>query len=75
MPLAVVLALILIGVVQGREDRDATLRWEVWQLVGALVVVLCAALAPLVGLGIALALALGLLVRSRRGQEEADDLF
>ena len=80
LPLAVILALLLIGVVQGRENRYefAALRWEAWQLVGGfLVVILFAAhVAKLVALGVALVLTVAVLVvRKRHGQEQADDFF
>ena len=79
-PLAVILALLLIGVVQGRENRYefAALRWEAWQLAGGfLVLILFAAhVAKLVALGVALALAVAVLVvRKRRGHQQADDFF
>jgi O-antigen/teichoic acid export membrane protein len=79
LPLAVVLALILIGVVQGRENRYdfAALRWEAWQLVGGLVVLVlfAAHAAKVIALGIALLFAVAVLVRKRRTQGESDYYF
>ena len=79
LPLAVVLALILIGVVQGRENRYdfAALRWETWQLVGGffVVVLFAAHAARFVALGVALVLALALFVRKRRARRQVDDFF
>jgi hypothetical protein len=79
LPLAVILALILIGVVQGRENRYefAALRWEAWQLAGGfLVVVLFAAhVAKIVALAIALVLAVAVLVRRRRAEQHVDDFL
>ena len=79
LPLAVVLALILIGVVQGRDGKYdfAALRWEAWQLVaGLFVLVLFAAhTAKLTALGIALVLAIAVLVRKRRTHQESDYYF
>jgi uncharacterized membrane protein len=79
LPLAVVLALILLGVMQGREDKYdfAALRWEAWQLVGGffVVVLFAAHVAKIVALAVALVLALAVLVRKRRGQHHVDDFF
>ena len=79
LPLAVVLALILIGVVQGREDRYdfAALRWEAWQLVaGFIVLVLFAAhTARLIALCVALAFAVAVFVRKRLTRRESDYYF
>jgi hypothetical protein len=79
LPLAVILALILLGVVQGREDRYdfAALRWEAWQLVGALVLIIlfAAHVARLVPLTLALLLAVWLFVRKRRAHQHVDDFF
>jgi hypothetical protein len=79
LPLAVVLALILIGAMQGREDKYdfAALRWEAWQLVAGffLVVLFAAHVAKILALGVALVLALAVLVRKRRADQHVDDFF
>jgi hypothetical protein len=79
LPLIVLLSLILLGVVQGREDREgfAALRWEGWQLVGGLVVLVlfAAHVAQLVALSVALLFAVGLLARKRLGHRHVDDWF
>jgi len=79
LPLIVLFSLILLGVVQGREDREgfAALRWEGWQLVGGLVVLVlfAAHVAQLVALSVALLFAVGLLARKRLGGGHADDWF
>jgi hypothetical protein len=79
LPLVVVLSLILLGVVQGREDREgfAALRWEGWQLVGGLVVLVlfAAHVEKFIALGLALLFAVALLVRKRRAHNESDYYF
>jgi hypothetical protein len=79
LPLIVLLSLILLGVVQGREDREgfAALRWEGWQLVGGLVVLVlfAAHVAQLVALAVALLFAVGLLARKRLAHRHVDDWF
>jgi cobalamin synthase len=79
LPLAVVLALILLGVVQGREKRYdfAALRWEAWQLVGGLVVIVlfAAHAARLVALGVAFVLAVAVVVRKRLHGHDGDVYF
>jgi len=79
LPLTVVLTLILLGVVQGREDREglAALRWEGWQLVGGLVVLVlfAAQVAQLVSLVVAFLLAVAVLARRRFAHRHVDDWF
>jgi hypothetical protein len=79
LPLIVVLTLILLGVVQGREDQEglAALRWEGWQLVGGLVVLVlfAAHVAQLVSLVVAFLLAVGVLARRRFAHRHVDDWF
>jgi hypothetical protein len=79
LPLIVVLSLILLGVVQGREDRNglATLRWEGWQLFGGLVVLVlfAAHVAQLVSLVVAFLLAVAVLARRLLAQRHVDEWF
>ncbi|TMK55058.1 MAG: hypothetical protein E6G60_20650 [Actinobacteria bacterium] len=77
LPLVVLLTLILLGVVQGREDqqRFAALRWQGWQLAGGLLVLIlfAAHVEKLIALLIALLFAVVLLVQKRLAHRHVDD--